>query len=189
MKKALLVVLFLALGLAACSNSGTGNFRLYLTDFPVDGATALNVTFTEIWLYPADETEGVPVKIWPMSGETPMPINLLELVDGKKELIVSTQLKAGKYEQVRLVLDTTDGISTVTFPPESAAPGTFNIKVPSGEIKIPYEFELTDGNGVSMTLDFNVENSLQINDTGSPEKYILRPVVFVKEVTFGTGTV
>lgn len=190
MKKLYIVLAIAAVGFSACtSNSGTGNFSLYLTDLPTD-AKALNITIDKIYLYPPDgvEDQADPVLIYDRANdpsENPGEVNLLELTDGQKELITTETVPAGNYGQIRMILIEPATIVLEGSGPEAEDDITETVVIPSREPKIPYPISIEEGSWTKVTLDFDADKSLHINETGS-DKYVLRPVIHVTEVVFGS---
>jgi hypothetical protein len=167
MKKLILFAISIALLLSGCTSSdGTGNFKLYLTDQPVDDADNIWVTITEINVQ--KEEEGF-LTLWEGSNEYDL-LTLLNTV----ELVLESTLKAGTYTQIRLVVDSgrivIDGVSNKMI-------------VPSSEVKIPVMFIITDGNTTQITLDFEAEKSIHVVSAGGSEQYILRPVIRVERIS------
>ncbi len=174
-------------GLIACSasdptGSGSGSVRVLLTDAPLDLSTvsAVNVTITEFVLYAADdddplaEGEGI---VMVMPGEGAESLNLLDYQNGATTLVASAEVPEGHYSKIRMLVSAAELVHDHDGDPDTpdiAEP----IKVPSGKVQIPVPFDLSAGEGMEITLDFDAERSVQVNSTSSDNHaYILRPVV------------
>ena len=172
MKKMILFVFVMALFLVGCTSSdGTGNFKLYLTDKPIDNAEEIWVTISEINVHKEDEGF---IPLW--SGESgEKTYNLLELRFIEEKIVDST-LPEGTYTQIRLVV--TAGEIVIAGEPEP-----YIMTVPSSEVKIPLVFYITEGGATEVLLDFEADHSIHVVGAGQSEQYILRPVIKVKSVS------
>lgn len=168
----------LAAVMASCGSSSQ-RVKVYLTDAPLDGATAVNVTLTGVQLLTDTEQtafgheptngeqlqrQGDPKRITLMAeGRT---INLLELRNGARMLLGEAEVE-GTIEQIRLLMD---GSVTVVF-----ADGNERVaRVPSGAqtgIKVIGPFDPAVG---EIVLDFDAADS--IHETGNGE-LIMRPTI------------
>lgn len=178
----LAAVLFL--GMAGCDflgASSTGTLRLHLTDapFPYDLATAANVTIDRVEIVPdtdgddAEDEEGSPTVL----SEEEQEFNLLELQDGVTALLAETELEAGSYTQLRLIVSE----ASVVFEDKIR----FELKVPSGaqtgiKILLP-DFEVEEDGVTELTLDFDVDESFVVQGNPSTETgikgFLFKPVV------------
>ena len=171
MKKLILFAIFIALILSGCTSSdGTGNFKLYLTDQPIDldNAKEIWVTISEISVQ--KEEEGF-LTVWPDE----KTYDLLKLRI-QEEKILDITLEEGTYTQIRLVVDSGEIVFSDEDRPEMI--------VPSSEVKIPVMFLITDEGATQIILDFEAEDSIHVVSAGGSEQYILRPVVRVKSITY-----
>lgn len=171
----------------ACSsdvtNPSSGSLRVYLTDAPIDltGVSAVNVTLTELVLFPAeddseDDNGGIVMDLSPITVGSEAIVNLLDYQDGAVVLIASEDVPAGGYAKLRmriseakLVRDddgdpTTDEIAEEIF-------------IPSGKVDVPAPFTIEGGETVDLVLDFDAALSVQVNETQGQNQYILRPVI------------
>lgn len=173
--------------LGACSSDdptspGSGDVRVYLTDAPIDleGVSAVNVTFSELTLFPADAEDDdsgeVPVSLEPVTVAGEATVNLLDYRDGEVVLLgVAEQVPEGEYRRIRMGV-----VAAELVRDDDADPATPEIvepiDVPSGKIDVPVRFTATAGEGLDVTLDFDAEASVHVNETGGG-RYLLRPVV------------
>ncbi len=179
MKKMLFVLGLLAFGLTACTPSGeVGNFRLLMKDLPID-MDHVWVTFGEVALCQGDgDWKSYETK----DGEgNPLRVDLLELreVDGEKQnlgKIFEGTIDAGTYTQIRLILTKA---TYVAFGDETDT--EIDLFVPSGEIKIPVDFEIQGDKLTEVVIDFDAEKSIHVHPTGNG-RYIMRPVVTLVRV-------
>lgn len=161
-----------AVGLAGCGGSdgtdaaaATGNATFMLSDAAVDGVTAVNITVTGLELKPADGS------VQSITFKQPKQVNLLNLQNGTTaNLILNKPLPAGKYNWVRLDLDTSSQTITTT------GGGVQNLTIPSGAetgLKLVHGFTVPSGGNVSFTLDFSARKSL-VQASG---QYMLKPTL------------
>lgn len=175
----LLVVLLLAgasVLMAACSlfssDSSEGTLTLLLTDapFPFDLVDEANVTISRVEIVGQD------------SGPTPIledvrTYNLLELRDGVTAVLGEVDLPAGKYPQIRMIVDEAE-IKLIDGR-------TFDLFVPSGAqtgLKILLQsFEIVADQAIELTLDFDVNLSFipqgNIETAAGIQGFIFTPVV------------
>ncbi|HDZ27113.1 hypothetical protein LCGC14_0669560 [marine sediment metagenome] len=166
MRKLILFAFTVILLLWGCTSSdGTGNFKLYLTDQPIDDAEEIWVTISEINVQ--KEEEGF---LTISSGEK--TYDLLVLRD-TEEKIVDITLEVGTYTQIRLVVVS----GRIVIAGES-----HDMTVPSSEVKIPFVFNILAGGATEIHLDFEAEHSIHAVYAGQSEEYILRPVIRVKSI-------
>lgn len=87
-------------------------------------------------------------------------------IKGLDELFAAGKVPAGKYTQVRLVIDQ----ASVGFSDNTTATAT----VPSNELKFVNSFDVIEGKTTVLTFDFDAEKS--VNVTGQ-DKVMIKPVV------------
>lgn len=171
----------LALGtLLHCSSSPLapgGSVRVFLTDAPLDlaGVTAVNVTLSQVLLFPAGEGEE-PI-VMDLAGQPgPVTIDLLDFQDGRATLIAQAEVPPGDYTKVRLAVASAELVRDEDGDP--ATPDTVSpIFVPSDKVDVPRPFTLSGGEGLDLTLDFDARLSVQVNETPGGPELILRPVI------------
>jgi hypothetical protein len=197
---ALTVVLGLSMAIVACGSptdpSRSGNLRLMMTDSPFGDATALHVTFTEVKAQREDGEGGwITVPFAGTPAATTRTCNLKKL-EGPFDILGAASLDAGKYTQLRLVVDsatlyfggTATGeaacLPTLAAPTAGPTPVTSAaLEIPSGEVKLIQPFELTANGTTTIELDFNGEQS--VNQTGTG-RYMMKPVIKILAVKTGT---
>ena len=147
-----------------------GFFRLMLTDAPLDlsDVEAIYITVSEVAVKKASSDNYIVV----LDEET--EFELLELKDNPQPL-VETYLEAGHYTGIRLVLESARII---------VGGVEYELKVPSMEIKINVEFDVTEDGEITVTLDFDAENSIHVVEAGQSGFFILNPVIRVDGISY-----
>ena len=175
--KSVLAIMAILVFLSACSDdnsvsnnnnpgSQSGMLKLSLTDKPID-LDEVWVTITNIEVH---KTGGNWIS-FDASGDS---VDLLTL-ENREQVLQSAQLDEGKYTGIRLEVSEGHIID--------ADGERCNLKIPSGSIKIPLNFNIEAGNETNVVLDFNAEKSVHVVHTGHNEQCIMRPVIHVKSVT------
>lgn len=148
----------------APSPLATGRLALQVTDkpFPVDFIAEALVTITRVEVRPASEDENDEGGFLVVFEEE-RTLNLLDLRNGRVELLADAELPVGKYDQMRLVV--TEG--QITLNNDDAT--QFKLKVPSGEssgIKLNFEFEIVEGQELALLLDIDVSRAFSAIPSG-----------------------
>lgn len=178
----ILGVLLVALLGGACAtsdptDSGTARVRVLLTDAPIDlsAVSAVNVTFTEFTLWPVQTaTDGEIVMGMPGGGSD--TVNLLDYQGGQVTLVASAEVPPGNYQRIRLSISSAELARDDDGDP--ATPDLVEpIVVPSGKVDVPVAFSVEAGENLEITLDFDAEQSVQVNATAGNPEYLLRPVI------------
>ncbi len=81
------------------SDGGTGTMTVEMTDAPIDSADAVNVFIESVEVNRDGSSEG-----WTTLNEPQQEYDLLELTNGATTVLGTSQLEAGTYQQIRLVL-------------------------------------------------------------------------------------
>jgi hypothetical protein len=155
-----------------------------MTDAPACGFDAVHVTVTGVRVHrsetAADESGG-----WrDLTVSPPRKLNLLDLQNGILANLGQLELEAGRYTQVRLVLDAADGSNTVT-----PTGGTeLALRTPSAQqsgLKLKHAFDVAPDQTVDLVLDFDACRS--IVRAGNSGTFLLKPVLTaIPLVTSGT---
>ncbi len=188
--------LLLTAALFGCNSSGNlhgtvdlssgdegGVLQIHLTDSPLDLSTVSSVivTIESILVYPSDDGGACEVPA-PLPDPQdlddncppivimnhPETFDLLTLTDGATTLLAEAILPSGFYQRIRLIVSS----ANLVFLDQSSA----ELKIEPHKVDVPIRFELTSGGTTSITLDFQVDASVKVNETSS-DKYILRSVV------------
>lgn len=182
--------------LSACGGGGgngapvsqtAGTLRVSMTDAPACGYDAVNVTVSKVRIHQssnAAENDGgwTDITLAPAR-----KINLLNLTNGVLEELGQATLPAGRYTQLRLVLDTGTGIGAGAGagarPANSVVPSATGTEValetPSAAqsgIKLTGNFDVASGQLADVVLDFDACKSVVRKGNGA---YVLKPVVSV----------
>lgn len=161
-----------ALLLASCgggSGSGMSTLNLGLTDAAVSGVSKVWIQFSGVEVKPAS---GNPLdfNFTPESG-----FDLLTLQNGTTGTFLNgAVIPAGDYQWVRLMVDTTPGVSYVVD-----STGQHNLVIPSGAetgLKLIQGFTMPVGGVADFTVDFVLSKSL-IAPAGQSPDYLLKPVL------------
>jgi len=178
----------LAVGAIACSDSPSsptlsgGNFNLRLRDTPFTDAKAVLVTFSSVRAHRSD-SDWTQVAF--ASNATTRNCDLKKL-ETSEDVLGTGALPAGHYTQVRLVVQS----STLYFDKAAAGPACATtiaapagasaaLDIPSGEVKLNREFDVTSSSSMTMLLDFDGNGS--IHQTGNG-RYMMSPVVSILSV-------
>ena len=168
------------------SPSGTtGTMRMMLKDSPFTDAKALLITFSEVDAHKSDATEGSWSKLPFAGGATTRTCDLKKLQTAQ-DVLGTGPLAIGHYTQVRLVVSsaviyfenapTGDACATsITAPSGRNA----NVTIPSGEVKLNREFDVSSGTTTTMLLDFDGDRS--VRETGI-NQFMMSPVISVVSV-------
>lgn len=150
------------------NNSNKGTLKLYLVD-SVNGMDSVVVSISRVEVHKvgSDSTSG-----WITLNDSLRYFNLLDLTNGAKAILGNSELDAGEYTQIRLILaDSCYVVDTNSIK--------HYLTVPSGTqtgIKLIHNFTITEGNIYELYLDFNVDRSILITGHGS---YMLKPTINV----------
>jgi len=187
MKKTAALLLTFSAALLGCntgSSGGPAGVSLYLTDAPLDldGVSAVNVTLSGVVLYPSEVGAGDDGAIELEGGPIGLPgdltLNLLDFQNGQLMLLGSQSVPSGSYTRVRLQVISAELVRDDDNDP--ATPDLVEpITVPSSKVDVPVPFELTEGENLEITIDFDAQASVQVNTTNGRDAYLLRPVINV----------
>ena len=172
--------------LSSCGGGTVHGVNLAITDAPIDLASAVNISFSQIELSGPDVAPTV-LDISPAS-----TLDLYGLQGGIAATIVrAMQALSGHYTTLTLtmVADQFSAQSTITLPD-----GVHILYIPAGvspRVKIPVDFDFVGGNDLDLTMDFDLRKSI-VPDPNDPTKYQLIPsirAVITEESGSITGSV
>ncbi|WP_426321361.1 DUF4382 domain-containing protein [Pseudoduganella sp. R-43] len=187
-KVSLLPLALTSLLLAACGGGGGGDappvqtmgtLGVSITDAPACGFDAVNVTVNKVRVNTsatASDTDSGWTDITLSPGKK---INLLNLTNGTLDALGQTSLAAGRYNQVRLVLDPNTGNATANSVVLSGTTTEISLDTPSAVqsgIKMNADFTVEAGQRYDLVMDFDACKSIVTKGNG---KYALKPVVKV----------
>lgn len=182
---AFVVVVASALSLGCGSGTGpsgaTGTMRLMMKDSPFVEASAVLVTFNEVDVYKSD-TAG-PTKL-PFPTGTTRTCDLTRL-QAVSDVLGTGPLATGHYTQIRLIVTgavlyfgtapTTGDACGATIAAPTGGHNA-NVTIPSGEVKLNREFDITADTTTTMSIDFDGDKSIHETTTGV---YTMSPVISV----------
>jgi hypothetical protein len=184
--------------LSACSGGGSvssvsketqnGELSLKITDTTTTDFQAVYITVDEIQASKAPVDENEEDVDWITVATPDQTYNLLELVNGVTEYLGITELEAGVYNQLRLILGhlPDNGTNILDEPHPFAnyfidhADESHELKIPSGYesgFKIVGRFTIDEDETTDLILDFDVVKS--IIQAGFSGEWILKPTVKV----------
>lgn len=183
---------------ATSGGSADGTLKIHVTDkpFPFDLIESAVVTLTQVQVRRADEqnleepgdaAESEPAEEGEAEGDADsfviifdepagVPFDLVNLRNGRTDLLAEAELPAGKYTQVRLIVS--GGEVTLTDG------RVFPLKVPSGEqsgIKLRLTFEVVEDEETSLLLDVDLTRAFmpvpggKIHGAGDIHRFHFRP--------------
>lgn len=166
------------MGCTGDQESGKGTLSLNITDAPIDAddVSGVYITITAVEY----RREGNSWQPFESFGE-PYTVNLLELTEGKSNLLGDFSVEAGTYDGLRFKLDAAENGGAVNneatyieFADGSKEP----LFVPSGTqsgYKAKGSFTVPVNASVSVTADFDVRKS--VIQAGASGKYVLKPTI------------
>ncbi len=179
----------LTLAIVSCGGGGAstpadqGTLTVRITDSPFGDARAVLVTFSEVTAHRSGDGGFSRLPFDPPTASR--TCDLKRLV-GAQDVLGTGPLPAAHYTQLRLVIASATlyfdaGTSGPVCAASIAAPGgrSAPVEVPSGEVRLNREFEVTRGGVTTITLDFDGERS--IHQTGSG-RYTMTPVIGIVSV-------
>lgn len=157
--------------------STLGTLSVAMTDAPACGFDAVYVTVNKVRVNKsagASETDGgwTDITLSPAK-----KINLLNLTNGVTEVLGQTQLEAGRYTQMRLVLDANASGTANTVVPSTGSKTEQPLDTPSAVqsgIKLVGDIDVTAGAKTDVVIDFDACKSVLTKGNG---KYSLKPVL------------
>lgn len=152
--------------------SQRGSMVLMMHDAPIDDMKEVWVTVESVTMIGADMDSSV-------SGEVVLSesvrMDLLAL-DSTAQILAAADVQAGAYDKIRLQISDPEFVRN----DDSVFTGSDIQLVANGHVDLNTQGDVfIVGNDVTVvSLDLDVENSVQINQTGNG-RYILRPQIFV----------
>ncbi len=172
MKSNLLIAILVlgTVGLSGCVQSETGTLVMQMTDAPTDlniEKALVTISNVEVHLAGANEDVNATNETgWFTVVKEERTFDLVKIKD-VKELIGKSDLKAGKYTQIRLnvnkALVTIDGTE-------------YDLTIPSKTIKLVKPFNIVEKQTTTLTLDFDAKESIK---SAGKDKYVMNPTIKV----------
>lgn len=189
-----LLSLFAGCGGGGGGESGggsTGTLSLSLTDAASEDYKAVYVTIEQVQVHKPGAGEEDTNWILVSNVGNNKTYNLLDLVNGVREELGITELAAGHYTQMRLILarKPDNGINVLSQPHLHAnyvitlTDEIHELKVPSGlqtGIKIVQGFDIEDGKATELILDFIISKS--VVKAGNSGNWLLKPTIKILEL-------
>jgi hypothetical protein len=168
--------------------SGEGTMRLSLTDAPACGYDHVYVTVERVRVHQSAGAGDNDTGWREVVLTTPRRVDLLELTNGTLEPLGQTQLPAGTYTQMRLVLSE----NTPTNPLANSIVPTGGIETalttPSGQqsgLKFNVNLEVPADRIADFAIDFDACRSFV--RAGNSGRYLLKPVLAVIPILSDAG--
>jgi len=182
--------------LAACGgggsdntgNIGTGTMRLSLTDAPACGYDSVFVTVEKVRVHQSGSAGDNDAGWSEVVLSTPQRVDLLSLNNGTLLPLGQTELPAGSYTQMRLVLaaNTPANPMANALTPTGGQPTA--LTTPSGQqsgLKLNVNLAVPDGQVADFAIDFDACKSFV--KAGNSGKYLLKPVLSVIPILSTAG--
>ena len=192
-----LAAIAMAALLAACGGGGgggaggTGTVSVALTDSPACGFDHVYVTVERVRIHASGDADDSTRGGWTdIAVNPPRKIDLLTLTNGRVEPLGLTEIPAGSYTQVRLVLSPNRGnnLANSVVPTGGTEVELDTPSATQSGIKVIRPFTVAAGRLVDLVLDFDACRSIVERGNGS---YGLKPVVtgHLVDVAVIAGTV
>jgi len=180
-----IITLLLTLFLVACSDNTTSSapttkstLSIGITDAPIDGAKAVNITITKIEISTSTEDTGWEVYYEETEAEPAETINLLEFSKGRVFKLDSKDFEPGEYGQIRLYLSTTPEDNSITLLDDTVHNLDINSGIRNNGVKLVSGFTIKEGVSTELTIDFDVRKSIVVkNPNANPPLYSLKPTI------------
>lgn len=164
------ILVLVAVGLSGCVQSDTGTLVMQITDVPADlniEKALVTISDVDVHLAGANEDANATNETgWFTVVKEEKTFDLIKIKD-VKELIGSSDLKAGKYTQIRLnvnkALVTIDGTE-------------YDLTIPSKTVKLVKPFNIVANQTTKLTLDFDAKESIK---SAGKDKYVMNPTIKV----------
>ena len=180
-----LIALLLAAAVGGCGGGDSGNsasmpgtLGVSLTDAPACGFDAVNVTVRGVRVHQSATATDSDAGWATITLNPPRKINLLDLNNGVLEALGTTPLAAGRYTQLRLMLDpnTGMGFANSVVPTGGVQTALATPSAVQSGIKLINEFVVAPGQRVDLVLDFDACHSVVLRGNGT---FGLKPVIKV----------
>lgn len=157
--------------LTSCGGLGSNSYglTLYVTDAPIDNASSVVISLTEISVTGDQGTQYFPI---PVS----TPINFYQLQGGLSQFLASIPLPTGHYTSITLYFDAAPGTldSNITLIGNG---NTYPLVIPAGkptQYSVPVNFIVFQNINATYTLDLDLRKSV-LPDPTNPSQYLLQP--------------
>ena len=156
-------------GTTSTSGNSTGVLEISMRDAPIEEVSELQVYITGLKVKPAER----PVE--QLETNTGL-YDLLLLTNGVTELLAATEVEAGTYQFIEILLD-----QDQSYVVEAATGEVQPLQIASQKVKLnggPFEVQ---GEGTtSILFDFDAERSLKLKGNGD---WMLKPFLSIVQIT------
>lgn len=160
MKATILASLVTLVALSGCTGSEKGTVGIAVTDAPVDDYTSVMVTFSRAAIHRSQGADANATTGWITIVDTTHTVDLLALHrNNTAQTLGFAELDAGKYQQLRIYVDRVEAT-------KRSDGSTVTMTVPSGAIKTSGNFEVKPGGNTTLTLEFDLNKSINCNNQG-----------------------
>lgn len=140
------------------NGGGNATMQLFVHDAPADYIAAAEVQFSRAYLTGGGGNVDVI-----SASDGPQVMDLMQLQNGIRELLASTPVPAGRYSQLRMVVDHADVTLLPGYTYEDGST-TQRLTIPSGDttgvkVQLAGSLELTEGMTTILAVDFDVNQS------------------------------
>lgn len=172
MKKILTIIILItligAISFSGCLQTGTGMLILKITDKPGDlniTSAKINISQVKVHLSASGGNDTNATAGWYTVVNESQIFDLITLQNNVTEILGSVNLSAGLYTQIRLYIEQ----AVLTIDGDE-----YYCKIPSNTIKLITPFEISPGNTTTLTLDFDIWES--VHETGN-NNYMFQPTI------------
>ena len=158
------------------SPSNMGSVRASITDAPSCGYDEVNVTVNKVRVNMSETASDTDGGWTDIALAAPVKVNLLKLTNGLTEPLGTAPLKAGHYNQIRLVLDanTADNMANSVKPTGGTLQNLITPSAVQSGLKLNGAFDVAAGQVADVVIDFDACKSIVTRGNG---KYALKPVI------------
>jgi hypothetical protein len=172
-----------ACGGSSTSPSPNNGLTVMLKDSPFSDAKALLVTFSTVSVH----MSGGNFMTVPFNGGATTRTCDLKKLTSAQDVLGTGALAAGHYTQIRLVVasatiyfdNASSGATACAASLGAPAGRSAPVTIPSGEVILNREFDVTSTTATTITLDFDGDQS--VKDTGNGT-FLMTPVISVVSV-------
>lgn len=166
-----LVLLPLLFLFGSCSSGGDDedfNLRFNLTDAPMMGLKAVNVTISSVRVHQSASAADADAGWRDIPVTAAMPVDLMKLRGGVLYELCNTNLETGAYQQVRLVMvPNATGAAPYNNAITTMDGAVHPLDIPSQSPKISHSFSVGAGTKTDVTLDFDAARSCRQRGNGT----------------------
>jgi hypothetical protein len=164
----LLIGTILFTGCDSSTDSEFGTLRVFLTDAP-GHYDAVYIDIREVRIHKSSNADDGDSG-WETINTQPMIVDLLELTNGKYEILGEVDLEPGRYTQLRLILGDQNEVVINGTPHTLSTPSAQE----SG-LKLNLSVDIEGGEMYTLLLDFDASRS--IVEAGQSGRFNLKPVI------------